>query len=163
VRESNSSGYAKEIMYHSIVKRIARKNFQRVNERDFDALLEGCATNIHHRFGGHHALGGERRGRKALRRWFARLGRLGPTLKITVHDIWVKGMPWDTTIIIRWTATQDMPDKSPYHNRGVHIVRMMWGKIVDIDANEDSQIVAQSLKVLAAHGVAEALAEPIVN
>jgi ketosteroid isomerase-like protein len=150
-------------MYHSIVKRIARKNFLRVNEKDYDALLKDCAPNVRHRFGGRHALGGERHDREALRRWFARLGRLGPTLEITVHDVWVKGMPWDTTIIVRWSATQDMPDGSPYVNRGVHIVRMQWGKIVDIDANEDSQIVAEALKVFAAHGVAEALADPIVS
>jgi len=74
----------------------------------------------------------------------------------------VNGMPWNTTIIIRWSATQDMPDRSPYLNRGVHIVRMVWAKIVDIDANEGSQIVAESLKVMAAHGIAEALAPPIV-
>ncbi|GAC1311337.1 MAG: nuclear transport factor 2 family protein [Steroidobacteraceae bacterium] len=150
-------------MYHSIVKRIARKNFLRVNQKDFDGLLKDCAPNIHHRFGGDHALGGERHDRDALREWFGRLGRLGATLKITVHDVWVKGMPWNTTIIVRWSATQDMPDKSPYLNRGVHIVRMAWGKIVDIDANEDSQIVADSLKVMAAYGVAEAVAAPIVS
>ena len=150
-------------MYHAIVTRIAKKNFLRVNQKDFDALLKDCAPNIHHRFGGHHALGGERHDREALRRWFDRLGRLGPTLQITVHDVWVKGWPWDTTIIIRWSATQGMPDGSPYLNRGVHIVRMRWGKIVDIDANEDSQAVADSLKIWAAHGVEEALAEPIVS
>src|ERR1700679_2311843 len=112
-------------MYHSIVKHIARKNFLRVNEKNFDALLKDCAPNIHHRFGGNHALGGERHDREALRQWFGRLGRLGTTLKITVNDVWVKGMPWDTTIIVRWSATQDMPDNSPYLNRGVHIVRMV--------------------------------------
>jgi uncharacterized protein with PhoU and TrkA domain len=48
-------------------------------------------------------------------------------------------------------------------NHGVHIVRMRWGKVVDIDANEDSQLVAESMKVLAAHGVQEALADPIVS
>ena len=150
-------------MYHAIVKRIARKNFLRVNQKNFDALLEDCAPNIHHRFGGRHALGGERHDREALARWFARLGRLGATLQITVHDVWVKGWPWDTTIIVRWSATQDMPDHSPYLNRGVHIVRMKWGKIVDIDANEDSQVVAEALKVFAAHGLEEALADPIVS
>ncbi len=67
-------------MYHAIVKRIATKNFMRVNQKDFDALLKDCVPNIHHRFGGQHALGGERHDREALRRWFGRLGRLGPTL-----------------------------------------------------------------------------------
>jgi ketosteroid isomerase-like protein len=140
-----------------------QKNFERVNDNDYDALLKDCAPNIHHRFGGHHALGGERHDRETLRRWFQRLGRLCPTLKLTVHDVWVKGWPHNTTIIIRWTGTQTLPDGSPYENHGVHIVRMRWGKVVDIDANEDSQVVDESMKVFAAHGVQEALADPIVS
>ena len=41
---------------------------------------------------------------------------------------------------------------------GVHIVRMRWGKIVEIDANEDSEAVASMLKKQAAAGVEEAMA-----
>lgn len=108
-------------------------------------------------------MGGERHDREALGRWFDRLGRLSPTLKITVHDLWVKGSPWNTVVIVRWTAVQDMPDNSPYDNHGVHIVRMRWGKVFDIDANEDSQLVAAALRIWAAHGVSEALAPPIVS
>ena len=150
-------------MYHSIVKRIAVRNFQRVNDHDYGALLRDCAPDIHHRFGGSHALGGERHDREALRRWFERLGRLAPTLRLTVTDTWVKGSPARTTIVIRWTATQDMPDDSSYVNHGVHIVEMRWGKAVSIDANEDSQAVDAALRVFAAHGVDEALAAPIVS
>jgi ketosteroid isomerase-like protein len=91
-------------MYHAIVKRIARKNFERVNQKDFDALLKDCVPDVHHRFYGSHALGGERHDREALRRWFERLGRLGPGLTLTVRDVWVKGLPHDTTIIMRWSA-----------------------------------------------------------
>jgi hypothetical protein len=40
---------------------------------------------------------------------------------------------------------------------------MRWGKVVDIDANEDSQVVAEALQVFAAHGVDEALAAPITS
>jgi hypothetical protein len=35
--------------------------------------------------------------------------------------------------------------------------------VVDIDANEDSQLVAESLKTAAAQGIQEALAEPILS
>ena len=150
-------------MYHSIVKRIARKNFLRVNQKDFDALLNDCAPNIRHRFGGSHALGGERHDREALRQWFGRLGRLGKHLTLSVEDVWVKGLPNDTTIIIRWSATDVLPDGAPYRNRGVHIVRMRWGKIVDIDAHEDSQAVAEGLAKQAALGVTEATAAPITS
>lgn len=55
------------------------------------------------------------------------------------------------------------PDQSPYDNHGVHIIRMRWGKVFDIDANEDSQLVAAALQIWAAHGIAEALAPPIVS
>jgi len=150
-------------MYHTMVKRIATKNFERVNEHDYDAILKDCAAEIHHRFGGDHALGGVRHDRDALRRWFERLGRLLPTLKLTVRDVWVKGWPHNTTVIVRWIGTQDLPNGAPDENHGVHIVRMRWGKAVDIDANEDSQLVAEYLKTAAAQGLQEALAEPIVS
>ena len=78
-------------------------------------------------------------------------------------DVWVKGGPWNTTVIIRWSAVQDLPDGSPYNNHGVHIIRMRWGKVFDIDANEDSQLVAASLQIWAEYGVNEALADPILS
>lgn len=150
-------------MYHAIVRRIALKNFLRVNRKDYAAILKGCSRNVHHRFGGDHALGGERHDREALGRWFARLGRLSPTLQLTVHDVWVSGGPWNTTVIIRWSGVQNLPDHSPYNNHGVHVIQMRWGKVFDIDANEDSQLVAAGLQIWAAHGVNEALAPPIAS
>jgi ketosteroid isomerase-like protein len=148
-------------MYHSIVARIARRNFERVNRKDFEALLKDCTPDVRHRFGGRHALGGERHDREALRLWFGRLGRLGRHLTLTVEDVWVKGLPHDTTVIIRWSATDTLPDESPYRNRGVHIVKMRWGKVLEIDAHEDSQAVAENLARQASLGVAEADAAPI--
>ena len=150
-------------MYHAIVKRIARKNFERVNQKDFDALVKDCVPDIHHRFYGSHALSGERHDREALRRWFERLGRLGPGLTLTVRDVWVKGLPHFTTIIMRWSAKDTLIDGSPYRNYGVHILKMRWFKIVDIDAYEDSQAVTENLKLQAAHGIQEAAEPPIVS
>ena len=150
-------------MYHAIVKRIARRNFERVNEKAFDALLDGCALDVRHRFGGAHALGGERHDRETLRRWFGRLGRLGQHLTLIVQDVWVTGLPHDTTVIIRWSASDRLPDGSPYQNRGVHIVKMRWGKVFDIDAHEDSQAVAEGLQRQFTLGVVEAKAPQIVS
>jgi ketosteroid isomerase-like protein len=87
-------------MYHAIVKRIVLKNFLRVNRKHYAAILKRCSPDVHHRFGGHHALGGERHDREALGRWFERLGRLAPTLQLTVHDVWVKGGPWNTIVVM---------------------------------------------------------------
>jgi len=39
-------------MYHAIVKRVAAKNFLRVNQKNYAAVLKGCSTHVHHRFGG---------------------------------------------------------------------------------------------------------------
>lgn len=150
-------------MYRAVVRRIATRNFERVNNQEYETILKGCTEDVRHRFGGNHPLGGERHDKEALRRWFQRLGRLYPTLKLTVRDVWVTGLPHNTTVIIRWTAAQTLTDRSPYENHGVHVVGMRWGKVVEIDANEDSQIVAESMKVLAAHGQDEALAPPILS
>jgi ketosteroid isomerase-like protein len=150
-------------MYHAIVKRFASKSFLSVNHKDYAAILKDCTPDVHHRFGGNHALGGDRHDRAALGCWFERLGRVFPTLQLTVHDVWVHGAPWNTTVIVRWSGVQNLPDKSPYNNHGVHVIRIRWGKVFDIDANEDSQLVAAGLQIWAAHGVAEALAPPILS
>jgi len=150
-------------MYHTIVKRIVRKNFLRINQKDFDAVLKDCAPDIRHRFGGTHALGGERRDREAFARWCARLGRLGKHLTLTISDIWVTGWPHDTTAIVRWSATDALPDGLPYANRGVHIIKMKWGKVIEIDAHEDSQAVVNNLARQAALGIVEATAPAITS
>ncbi len=150
-------------MYHAVIARIGRRNFERVNSHDYAAILKGCAPDIEHRFGGNHALGGIRHSREALGRWFARMGRVAPSLKLTVEDIWVKGGPWSTWLFIRWHATQTLADGGPYANRGVHVIHLRWGKVVSIDAHEDSQAVAEMLGKQAAAGIEEALAPPITS
>jgi xanthine/CO dehydrogenase XdhC/CoxF family maturation factor len=72
-------------MYHAIVKRIALQNFLRVNQKDYAPILKGCSPDVHHRFGGHHALGGERHDCDALGRWFE--ARSGSTLLVRVEDV----------------------------------------------------------------------------
>lgn len=150
-------------MYRHIIRRVTLQSFQQVNEGRYKDLLAGCASNITHRFGGDHALGGERHDKEALRQWFARLGRVVPDLHLEVQEIWVTGWPWNTVAIARWTSTGTFPDGSPYDNHGVHLVRLRWGKATSIDANEDSQAVSRLLRAVAAAGNAEAAAAPIIS
>ena len=75
----------------------------------------------------------------------------------------MKGLPHRTTIIIRWSATDTLPDNTRYRNLGVHIVEMRWGRVVDIDAHEDPQAVAEGLATQAALGVEEAAVPRIVS
>ncbi|MBC8087951.1 MAG: nuclear transport factor 2 family protein [Phycisphaerae bacterium] len=150
-------------MYHAIVRRLTRRMFTLVNNHGYDEVLSSCAPNIYHRFGGTHALSGERHDAEGLRRWFARLGRLVPTLHLDIREMWIKGFPWNTTVIVRWVGTAQYPDGSPYHQHGVHIVALRWGKVTAIDANEDSQEVNSMMIALALGGVTEATATPILS
>jgi len=150
-------------MYASIVEKKARAAFEAVNQHDYDAFNKLCVANVTHRFGGDHALGGVRHTLAGLRLWFERLGRVMPTLILKVEEVWVKGWPWDTTIILRWTATAQPLDGGDYVNHGVHLVGMRWFKVTSIDANEDSQVVAKVLQRQAASGITEALAPAIVT
>ena len=72
------------------MKRVARKNCERVNQKDYDAILNECVPNIHHRFGGDHALSGERHDHGTLRQWLERLGRLG--LPLPLNMLWADMM-----------------------------------------------------------------------
>ena len=150
-------------MYHRFVRRLAQQNFDLVNSKNYEKLLASCSPTIHHRFGGNHALGGERHDVEALRLWFERLGRLVPTLHLEIRDVWSTGTPWNTTLIIRWDSAGKFPDGSPYTNHGVHIITLQWGKATSIDANEDSQTVDRLLIALTAAGITEAAASPITS
>ena len=68
------------MIYSMIVKKRIRQSFDQVNNHDWDALMTSIAPNVHHRFLGAHAIGGERHDRDTLRRWFERLGRVLPNL-----------------------------------------------------------------------------------
>jgi hypothetical protein len=84
---------------------------------------------------------------------------------VATHRLWClgEGFPLEYDRHHAVSAVQDLPDGSPYNNHGVHIIRMRWGKVFDIDANEDSQLVAASLQIWAAYGVTEALTDPILS
>lgn len=151
-------------MYSRYITRVTMQAFEMINEGRYDEFAASCRPDVHHRFGGNHALGGERHDREHLRMWLDRLGRILPTLRLTPHNVWVKGWPWNTTVIARWTSTCMYPDGvTRYDNHGVHIIRIRWGKAYEIDANEDSQAVEDLLRAVAANGLEEAAAAPIIS
>jgi hypothetical protein len=47
------------LLYSYFVKRLVRRSFDDVNSHRWDELLE-AVPNVHHRFGGAHAIGGKR-------------------------------------------------------------------------------------------------------
>jgi hypothetical protein len=70
-----------ETMYHAIVGQLVRSSLERLSQGDYSVALTSAAPGAHHVFADDHAVGGERHGRDAFRRWFERLFRLFPGLR----------------------------------------------------------------------------------
>jgi ketosteroid isomerase-like protein len=152
------------MIYGAIVKKRIREAFDHVNNHRWDELMTSITANVHHTFGGAHAIGGQRHDSVALRLWFERLARVLPNLHLEINDIWVKGPPWHTMVFVQWDGTATLLNgDSSYFNRGLHVITLRWGKIAALDVFEDSQEVARALDVQAATGLEEAVAEPIVS
>ena len=151
------------MLYSSIVKKRIRQSFDQVNAHRWDDLLGSIAPDVDHSFLGAHAIGGRRHDKETLGRWFGRLGRVLPNLELTINHIWVKGPPWNTTVVVQWDGAATLLNGGPYTQHAVHLITLRWGKIHALDVFEDSQEVARALTVQAAAGLEEAAAQPIVS
>lgn len=150
--------------YHSIVAKNLVQGFRGVDAHDYNALADHFAGDIHHRFAGDHALGGERHDAQTVVAWLQRVGRVLPDLAFEITDVAVSGWPNDTTATARWRAHATLADGGePYRNLGVHVVRLRWLKIVDMDVYQDTQILRDALDRQARAGMQEATAVPITS
>lgn len=151
-------------MYRSVVRRRLRSVFeQHLSTGDYEGALAGLAPDVHHRFAGAHALGGERHDRESVRRWFERLYRLFPSLRFTVSTVRVSGPPWDMRATVEWRADVTPLSGPPYVNVGAHVLRIRRGRVGCLHAYEDSQAVARACAAMQEAGVEEAGAPPITS
>jgi ketosteroid isomerase-like protein len=151
------------VIYRAIVKRKARGIFTELSRGDWRATTAGIDPDVHHVFPGDNALGGERHSRAAMERWFERLYRLIPEIGFEVHDVAVRGWPWDTAVAIEWSDSGLGADGSGYVNEGTHWIRLRWGKAVSIHAYLDTEKVSCLLETMAAAGIDEAAAAPVAD
>lgn len=149
--------------YHSFVQKTVVAGFGGINRHDYSLMAKNFAPDVHHRFAGDHALGGERHDPAALLAWFERVGRVFPDLTLDVTDVTVKGGPHNTAVVVRWEEHARLADGSLYRNRGLHVIRLRWGKIVDMDVYLDTALATAALERQAAAGIGEATAAPIVS
>lgn len=150
--------------YHSIVRRSLVQGFRGVDNHNYAALADHFAPDVHHRFGGEHSLGGERHDSKTVVAWLERVGRVLPDLTFTITDVAVAGWPQNTTATARWNAFATLADRGePYVNRGVHVVRLRWFKITEMDVYQDTEILRAALDRQAAAGIAEATANQLTS
>jgi ketosteroid isomerase-like protein len=150
-------------MYHVIVRRRARRNFDRLSQGNWQSVVAELTEDVHHVFPGEHPLGGERHTRIGVARWFERLGRLYPGHDFEVHRIISRGWPWSTWVAVHWTARLRPQRGQAYVNEGTHWIHIRWGKVTSLHAYFDTQRVADACRDMAQRGVEEAAAAPITD
>ena len=118
-------------IYRAIVRAKVINSFDHLNRGDASVALGLMAPDVHYRFEGDHALGGERVTRVGVEKWFGRLFRLLHS-RFVLRSVEVSGWPWATTV---YTVFDDhvTPRCGPsYVNHGVQIAELEWGSAVRI-------------------------------
>jgi ketosteroid isomerase-like protein len=125
-------------MYHLIVRRKLLRAFDAINRGEYAGIVAQFAPRHRHVMHGAHALGGERHSLARTAQWYARLQRLLPDLRFTVHSVVVAGWPWDTHASVGWTDTFTLPDGSRGSNQGVHEFTLRWGRVHALSVHCDT-------------------------
>jgi ketosteroid isomerase-like protein len=136
-------------VYKLIVKRIVRRTFQRLSEGDYEAVVRQFGPDSRFLFSGDHALGGERRGPDAVRRWFQQMLGLFPGIRIEPQDVVVNGWPWNTTVATHLAISATLADGRPYRNEGMQLLRLRWGRVVEDLIFEDTRKLEVELRRMA--------------
>ena len=150
-------------MYKRIVRSKVCATFERINEGDYLTMVDGLAPQFEYRFHGDHALGGRRRTRGAMIRWWERATRLLPGVRFDVQEVLVSGGPWRTRVAVRSRVSGALPDGGRYENTVFQFLTLVWGRVTEVETLEDLQVLERALGAVAAAGIAEATAAPIAD
>ena len=119
-------------MYHAIVRRRVVGLFAAISNGNALPVLEGLAPRFEHFFLGDHALGGSRFTLEKTRLWYERLYRLLPDISFDLRAIRISGPPWNTLVAVDWLESNSGTDGVRTFTRGVHVVRLAWGRMTYI-------------------------------
>jgi ketosteroid isomerase-like protein len=150
-------------VYRAIIRLQMRRVYARLSEGEWMAPVEQMAPDAHHVFPGDGAMGGERHSRDSIERWFGRLHRLFPSIRFEVQKVLVTGWPWDTWVAVSSQAHVTPAAGEPYVNPMCQIFQIRWGRVTFMREYVASHLVAEALRTMAASGVEEAAADPIMN
>lgn len=73
------------------------------------------------------------------------------------------GPLWNTRLALSWTDRGTAADGVDYENNGVHLLRLRWGRLVELTASLDTQHLEHTLNQMAHAGIEEAAADPIAD
>lgn len=155
-------------MYKSIVKRRVRSLFAAANRGNWQAIVDALGPSFAYRFIGDTPLGGTRTTKPAMQQWFARIYRLVPDARLMPQEIVVEGLPWNTRVMTYVKFQGTLPPLNgakgaAYENEVMQLLRIRWGRIVEVTTLEDTQRFINILPQLAAAGLADATAGPITD
>jgi ketosteroid isomerase-like protein len=143
-------------MYKFIVRQIVRRTFARLSAGDYEAVVKQFGPRSRFLFSGDHALGGQRHGQEAVRKWFQEMLRSFPGIRIEPQHVVVNGWPWRTTVATHLAISATLADGRPYRNEGMQLLRLRWGRVVEDLIFEDTLKLDAELRRMQ-----EAHAEPV--
>jgi ketosteroid isomerase-like protein len=131
-------------------KWLLRWVYRNVNEGKVEPILKLVRSDAVFVFPGANRWGRTYRGKTELEGFVRELVALG--LQFEVHDVVVKGWPWNMTIysLISDRAT-DADGRVTYENRAVEIWKARWGLIASGEVFEDTEKATAWDKLLSAH------------
>lgn len=148
-------------MYKLIVGRIVRQTFEAMSRGDYEAPLEKFAPDVHFQFAGDHAMAADVHDSASAREWFVRTWEMFDDIHFKPLELVISGFPWNTRVVTHFAITANMPKGRRYENRGMQLLRLRWGRVVEDLIIEDTQVVASALEYLASNGVESASLPPI--
>jgi ketosteroid isomerase-like protein len=150
-------------MYRFFVRRRLREVFRRLNAGDFAFITRQFHPGAEHWFAGTHALSGRRASPQRIEEWYARLAAVFPGIRFEVRKLIVAGPPWRTDAAVEWTDEARDRGGHSLPNRGVFVLRLRWGKAVELHVHCDTAQIEKNLAILSSQGIAQAAAPPITG
>ena len=133
-------------MYAWVVGQVMRRQFGHLSAGDWRKPFRLFARDAVLRFPGDHPMAGEFRGRDAIAGWFDRGWSLFD-FAFTIEDVAVAGPPWNMRIVTRWrNDLRAKRDGKLFPNRGMQYLRIRFGRVVEDELYEDTQLVARALE-----------------
>jgi ketosteroid isomerase-like protein len=151
-----------EPMITRITKGQYLKGLRALERGDIDALLTQFDENCTLTFVGDTPLGAHLTSRADVRRWFERFLRMLPEPRFEIQRLVVSGTPWNLRLASHMVIRSSI-NGEPYENQFAHFLQLRWGKVIDDLVLEDTQMWERACQRLAAVGMAEATAAPLVD
>jgi ketosteroid isomerase-like protein len=116
-------------MYAWLVERLVRRAFARLGQGDPSGVLAIFGPSARFTFPGRSSWAIDTTDRAAIEAWFHRFASLG--VQFTIHDVVVKGPPWNTRVRTRGSDRIATRSGAEYVNQWVQCAHLAWGKLTE--------------------------------